>query len=173
MKNKDYIYFVYDIMLDEEGKIRLDYYEAYMQVEGKDRRFVFDYQKSTYPENLSSEIANLRLSNYISMNEIKPLPLEVMSVNPLINAKLFLLTRNHKILEKAYDEHAIVDGACTINEYIYYVNVKTGQEYAMSIGTQKYTEAKIQELQKQGFKPVEDSILLKEAILGQEEKKAR
>lgn len=166
-KREDYVYFVYDVVLDEEGKIRLDYYEAYMQVDGKDRKYVFDHKKSTYPENLSSEIGSLRLSNYISMNEIKPSLWDVMSVNPLINMKLFLLSKNHKIIEKAYD------GTSTINEYIYYVNVKNGQEYVMCIGTEKYSMTKTQVLQKQGFKPIEDSILLKEAILGQEEKKTR
>lgn len=166
MKNPDCIYKTYDIVLDETGQIRLDFYETRIETEGKEICYVHELRKSEYSENLENDIAILRGWNYLGMNSFRANSWDITSKNPLLVIKMILLSKQHKILEKSYDAHTIdADGLNCITKYIYYVNMQTGKQFVMNIGVEKHSEENICNLQGEGFKPIEDSVLTKSAVL--------
>lgn len=169
MINPDCVYSTYDIVLDENGQIRVDIYETRIEIEEKERRYVHEFKKSEYYENLENAIALLRGWHYLGMNSFSPNMWDIASKNPLVTIKMILLSKQHKILEKVYDDHTIIDGVISITKYIYYVNMQTGKEMVMNIGVEKYSEKNICSLQAEGFKPIENSILTKRAILDSED----
>lgn len=166
MKNPDFIYSTYDIILDESGQIRLDLFETRIEIEGKERRYVHKFIKSEYPNDLENDIALLRGWNYLEMSSFKANHWDIASKNPLLVIKMILLSKQHKILEKSYDTHTIdANGLNCITKYIYYVNMQTGKQFVMNIGVEKHSEENICNLQGEGFKPIEDSVLTKSAVL--------
>ena len=169
MLNPDYLYLTYDIVLDEEGKLRLDFYETTMEVEGKERKYVHQFVKSEYPEDLRSMISMLTAVGFRSLSSFNLEFWNVGTLNPILNLKLMLLSKNHKLLEKSYDDYTIINDMLYITKYIYYINMLTGQEYVMNVGTEKYSKENIEKLEANGFKSILDSSLIKHSVLNPEE----
>jgi len=69
-----------------------------------------------------------------------------------------IIERGHILLDKVFDDKAIVDGLNKIATYIHYIDPNTGIEYAKPIGIK---ERKVSEqLLKEGYTPIENSILM-------------
>lgn len=152
-------YYAYDIVLDE-NKLRVDLYKVSIEVKnGRDRCYKYDYLESSYPDDIKNHLQCLTAYNYISMKKFKNEDFS-LSDNPLINLKLMLLGTRYELLEKVYDPHAIIEGMNKIVKYAHLINIYTGEEKVVEIGSLEVTEANIKKLLDSGFKSIDESPLM-------------
>lgn len=152
-------YYAYDIVLDE-NKLRVDIYKVSIEVKnGRDRCYKYDYLESSYPDDIKNHLQCLTAYNYISMKKFKN-ENYALSDNPLINLKLMLLGTRYELLEKVYDHHAVIEGMNKIVKYAHLINIYTGEEKVVEIGSLEVTEANIKKLLDSGFKSIDESPLM-------------
>ena len=133
--NPDYMYFGYDLNLDGIG-LRLDKYDVSLVVDSDDtRKYNFKFTGYEYPTDLEGTISIIRcVNNAYGLNEfVGSKGFDIDTNNFLTTLNMKRLAFKHKLLEKVYDDKAVVDGMNVVVTYIHYVNMETGQEYAECI----------------------------------------
>ncbi len=117
------------------------------------------YMGHEIPDNLEERINSLKLEGFISVNRFQACDFDVWSLNPLIMAKIRLLGRNHKLLEKLYEE-VFINDTCYIEASITYINVNTGKISRMKTGNLgKYSKNLVNYLGEIGYMPASQSFL--------------
>lgn len=161
--NDSYIYFVYDIIMENDGTFRVDKYEVTLELDRKDEKLKHYYYVRTspitseYPEDLQTYIVMLRNIGYLSAyefpNDEKTKGADYLSLNLAIDSKLWWeKCKNTKFLEKIYQEKEDI-----LALYIHYINMINGKESLMCLATSKYNLKKVDAMRQEGFKSVEDS----------------
>ena len=153
-------YRAYDIILNGVGQLIVIKYKVLeMQDENRNvsRRFIFTGYFE--PDDIENYIGSLKSERYCSMNQFKESNINLISCNPLINFKLLLLSKNHKVLEKVYDE-VIIDNVCYLNVYLFYINMNNGKTYVINTGlVGVYNDVVIDYLNTFGYKHIKESSL--------------
>lgn len=144
---------------DEKFIISLySFYDDYEKINGNIRSFrCFELIKKIETKEISYWIEHLKAHGfvYLSVNNHETL-FDLVDLNPLLNLKLLLLSRNSFILQKVFDESFIQDNKQIIKKYIHYVDVNTGKEYMMDIGQEEALEQNIMRLKNEGFVAIDE-----------------
>ena len=154
---------VYDVLSEEEG-LKLVKYQTEIisrSENGKNKSFRrFNLIDSSYPENMTKEIQNLRSLGAISVLELPIMSFDtVLSTKVMGNFRLMLRSRTHKILEKIYEE-VIIDNQAVISTYIICINMKNGKRLVEHMGYIPYSQNNITKLTENGYKYIADSELI-------------
>lgn len=160
--NPDYMYFGYDLTLDENG-LRLDKFDGGLVCCGDNERYYsFQLRDSEYPEDTENRIAELRsLNDFHSLNEFGiAREFNVDTNNPVNFMRYKYLARNHKLLEMVYDDKTVEEDMSVVKSYIHYVNLTTGKEYVELMGVKPHTDLYVNELISKGFIAIENSHLI-------------
>lgn len=158
----------YDFELNQSGLPRVSAWEAEVKNElNRDKRTCYWQSVSdTTEEDLNSSfdanavVKMLRDSGYVSFQEVTERPFDVKVRNPLIGFRLSLLSKNHQLLDKVYDDKAIDSlGMHCIVRYISYINTISGDIYVRRIQTNPYSEDSLNQAIEEGYKSIESSFL--------------
>lgn len=164
MLNPDYIYSVYDFHLNQEGRMQIEQYEAGLvnQIEnGKTVSYwSFDFVRSLCPTDVQDTISYLRSNGFKSANEFQTIPFSVEARSPLLAMKFQFMAKHHKMLEKVYDSHGVVEGMNIVQKYVHYVDVNTGEEFVLYVEDEDATPEVIQNLEAQGYQAIEQTPLM-------------
>lgn len=68
-----------------------------------------------------------------------------------------ILKRTHILLDKVYDDKAVLNGMNVIATYLHYIDATSGVEYAKPIGCR---DCNAEDLLLEGYTPIENSILM-------------
>ena len=127
----------YDIIINGANQVVILKYKV-LDTEYRDHHKQRNYyRKYLYlgmeiPDDIEASICHLQSLGYLHINHFKPADFNVLTNHPLVQIKLMLLARNHKILEKVYGEE-IVDDINHIVSYITYVDMRTGEISFMKV----------------------------------------
>ncbi len=160
--NPNYVYFGYDINLDETG-LRLDKFDGGLVRCDNERYYSFQLKDSEYPEDMEARISELRnFNDFHSLNEFDIISGFNVETNSLVQfIRLKRLARNYKLLEMVYNDKAVDDvGMNVVLSYIHYVNLKSGKEYVECMGKRPHADAYVSDLRNRGFVAIENSHLL-------------
>ena len=158
---KDNIYNVYDIELNAANALTVLKYVVEDILKIENGRYIpyrtFKFVDAVYPNDIESTIQTLQQSGYIDVNHFCIPNMLATSINPLVQTKLMLLGKNHKLLEKYYQEK-VVNNVCFLEGYITYINMKSGEVSTMKVGNYGiYAEEKLKLLENSGYKHVSES----------------
>lgn len=158
---KNNIYRAYDVVLNDANALTVMKYRVEDALKIENGRYIpyrlFHFIDVEYPNNLAFTLQELQNSGFIDVNQFQIPNMLAVSTNPLVQTKLMLLGRNHKLLEKYYQEK-IVNDVCHLEGYITYVNMKTGEVSTMKVGNYGvYADEKIRVLEETGYKHVSAS----------------
>lgn len=156
-KNVDYR--AYDISLKDENVLSILKYEV---VDERDGRDVYRSSKLIGEGDTKDLPAALRKlqdeEGYLPINRFYASELIGESSNPLVQAKLILLSRNHKVLEKYYQE-VHMDDISYLLIYLTLVNMDTGEISSLKIEDLGLcNEKKIELLKQDGYRHIDESF---------------
>ena len=118
----------------------------------------FLYIESEVCDDIEKRISELRKQGYLYINRFRYFSFDIMATNPLVNTKLMLLEKDHKLLEKVFQEE-IVNHVTYLTTYITCINMKTGKISFVKVGKfDVYSLEKVDELKKLGYKYILDSF---------------
>lgn len=151
----------YDFVIDEVGSPIIRTFEAgIVRDSEKGTRLV---QTSDFVNGYASDteeaVNALRHNGYFNWEETVREPMNVSVKSPFMKVKLGILENGNVLLNKVYDNKAIVDDMHAIASYIHYINSETGKQYMMLIATDLFSEAKEQVLRKEGFASIDETVL--------------
>lgn len=151
----------YDFVIDEVGSPIIRTFEAgIVRDSERGTRLV---QTSDFVNGYASDteeaVNALRHNGYFSWEETIREPMNVRVKSPFMKVKLGILENGNVLLNKVYDNKAIVDGMSSIASYIHYINSGTGKQYMMLIATDLFSSAKEQSLREDGLVNIDDTVL--------------
>lgn len=153
----------YDIVLTAENTIEVNTYdvEVYRDKE-KNPFYHFEFINSQKVENVNSLpeiIESLKQNNYFSISKLKPTSFNLEEGSVLYNLRALALPYNNKLLEKVYSE-VVIDGMCHVFVYVTYVNVLTGELFALKANDLGMYSKELEEnLERKGYKYITNSLL--------------
>lgn len=161
MENNEY--YAYDVSLNDNNELFIVKYKVVDETFLNTRRKIESVRKYNYagfeiPDNIQARIEELTLEGYLPINRFKTAVFDLVSTNPLVNAKMLFLGFEHRLLEKVYSLGSGYDDM-NLTTYITYINLKTGKISFMKVNSYGYyNEDKIKELEENGYVPVERSF---------------
>lgn len=152
----------YDIILNENNDLEVETYNVNLERD-KDNNSFYTFEvmgrTAVSPQDLPKVIEDLRKKDYFSLTRLKPTAFgfEEGSI-PYLMRSVILPIRN-KLLEKVYYE-TIIDGICHIVLYVTYVNVNTGEIFALKANDLGiYSEELEAKVESREFKHINSSFL--------------
>lgn len=158
----------YDLKSDEMGLPYIEKWNSKIvsrQVNGKiETCYESSIKEIEQPTDIRKAIVELKSSGFISYNRFQTSDFTLNTnfkemLNPLMHIKLSLLGRKHVLLEKVYDDKAVVKGMHSIARYIHYINVETGQEYVLCIDIKEFDDFYPWAFEKEGYKNIQNSVI--------------
>ncbi len=155
------IYNFYDFITDENGDLVIRTFQAAHVMEN-DKRYLRQIGDCVhgYPYDAQESVAELRKNDYFSWDEYVGSELRVSTNNLVAKTKLISLTGKGALLNKFYDDKAVVDGMSVVAKYVHYVDVRTGKQFIFCLGTEKISEEAISSLLVEGYVPLESTPIM-------------
>lgn len=155
----------YDVVLSETNDFIILKYvisdEERIDKQGSHRYYrTFRNLMPEMPNDISSRIQELRNEGFIEFNRFQQdMDFDVFSPNPFVDFKINFLKREHKILEKFYQEE-VVDNLCLIGTFISYINMISGQVSTLKLRNYGlYSRELEEELEKDGYKCYQNTCI--------------
>lgn len=157
----EFFYF-YDIKLDTNGQIYLELITERKITEfsnGKNVTYYVEVNREIeYPDNIKKRINYLRALGCKCISTFDAKNFDLNNLRPIDNILVAIIEKGHILLDKVYDDKAVINGMNVIATYIHYIDSKTGIEYAKPMGCR--TDITSEQLLKEGYTPMENSILM-------------
>ena len=170
--------YAYDVILNHFNELGLYLYkvidkEIFSEHGRRDYYREYIYMGYEFPKDIQARIQDLRENGFFHMNQFKNFGIDVYVSNPLMALKLYLLSINHKMLEKVYGDKVIRNMSFIVS-YITCVNMKTGEISFIEVANHGiYSEDKVKDLEYLGYKPVYKSFGYQYTKYGEEQMKKR
>lgn len=155
--------YAYDIVLNNFNELGLYLYkvvdkEIFSEHGRRDYYREYIYMGYEFPKDIQVRIQDLQKNGFFHMNQFKNFGIDVYVSNPLMGLKLFLLSKNNKLLEKVYGDK-VVQNMSYLVSYITCVNMKSGEVSFLEIANHGiYSEDKIINLEYLGYKHINQSF---------------
>jgi len=153
--------YFYDIKLDDNGQIYLELISKKIVSEYKDGKNISYYvevsREIDYPEDIKKRISYLRALGYKSILAFESKKSDLTNLRSIDGLLAAILKRTHILLDKVYDDKAVLNGMNVIATYLHYIDATSGVEYAKPIGCR---DCNAEDLLQEGYTPIENSILM-------------
>ncbi len=157
------IYYAYDVVVNDNYELSIVKYkivdENRKNKNGKIETIrKYEEYDVEIPENIEVRIKELINSGLMPITQFKRDSFDLELSNPLINAKLLILSLNHRLIEKFYKLNNEF-GNMSITNGITYFNMLNGKISTMKIATYNpANEITIRMLEDKGYIPMENSF---------------
>lgn len=149
---------IYDIDLDQEGKLVVVLYERKLVSKNGETLNTFEIIETYCPENISEEIINLKNKGYKKSVSYNP----NMPFTNFSYIKNIVQFKTCKLLELLYEE-VIINNVVHLALYISFINMNTGNITTNKTGSiLPYSD--LENLLELGYKPIYESAFYKKSI---------
>ena len=150
----------YDVILNQANFLTIVKYRVIDREEidenGRKNYFrQFLYIDSEACDDIELCIAQLRKQGYLYINRFFDSAFDITSTSPIVSTKLMFLERNHKLLEKVYQEE-VLHNMTYLATYITCIHMKTGKISFIKVAN--FLPEQVDDLKSLGYKTMEDSF---------------